>query len=71
MTKIKTIVERMETAIHKKEFEKAAFYRDEEMLQRENLLMLKEKINATQSPRNIVTKENINEVISKWTVSYR
>ena len=32
--KIKTIVDRMETAIQKKEFEKAAFYRDEEMLQR-------------------------------------
>jgi ATP-dependent Clp protease ATP-binding subunit ClpC len=65
--KIKTIVDRMETAIQKKEFEKAAFYRDEEMLQRENLFMLKEKLNATQAHTSIVTKENITEVISKWT----
>jgi len=66
--KIKTIVDRMETAIHKKEFEKAAFYRDEEMLQRENLLMVKEKLTSSPTtPRDLVTKENINEVIAKWT----
>ncbi|HET6266817.1 MAG TPA: ATP-dependent Clp protease ATP-binding subunit [Acidobacteriota bacterium] len=65
--KIKTIVDRMETAIQKKEFEKAAFYRDEEMLQRENLFMLKEKLNHASMPRNLVTKENITEVISTWT----
>lgn len=65
--KIKTIVDRMETAIHKKEFEKAAFYRDEEMLQRENLLMLKEKLNSSQTARTVVTTENISEVISTWT----
>jgi ATP-dependent Clp protease ATP-binding subunit ClpC len=65
--KIKTIVDRMETAIQKKEFEKAAFYRDEEMLQRENLYMLKERITQLQAPRNLVTKENIIEVISAWT----
>ena len=47
--KIKTIVDRMETAISKKEFEKAAFYRDEEMLQRENLMMLKEKLEQPDS----------------------
>lgn len=65
--KIKTIVDRMETAIHKKEFEKAAFYRDEEMLQRENLLMLKEKLNSSVTSRTVVTTENISEVISTWT----
>lgn len=65
--KIKTIVDRMETAIHNKEFEKAAFYRDEEMLQRENLFMLKDKLTHSQSGRTIVTKENITEVISTWT----
>jgi ATP-dependent Clp protease ATP-binding subunit ClpC len=65
--KIKTIVDRMETAIHKKEFEKAAFYRDEEMLQRENLLMVKEKLNNSQTQRSVVTGENISEVISTWT----
>ncbi len=66
--KIKTIVDRMETAIHKKEFEKAAFYRDEEMLQRENLLMVKEKLTSSPTKsRDPVTKENINEVIAKWT----
>lgn len=65
--KIKTIVDRMETAIHKKEFEKAAFYRDEEMLQRENLLMLKEKLNSSVTARTVVTTENISEVISTWT----
>lgn len=65
--KIKTIVDRMETAIQKKEFEKAAFYRDEEMLQRENLLMIKEKLTNTQTDNNTVTRENISEVISAWT----
>jgi ATP-dependent Clp protease ATP-binding subunit ClpC len=64
--KIKTIVDRMEAAISKKEFEKAAFYRDEEMLQRENLMMLKDKLNS-QTQRNVVTSENISEVISTWT----
>src|SRR5262245_26224167 len=65
--KIKTIVDRMETAIHNKEFEKAAFYRDEEMLQRENLFMLKDKLTDSQSGRTVVTKENVTEVISTWT----
>jgi ATP-dependent Clp protease ATP-binding subunit ClpC len=57
----------METAIHNKEFEKAAFYRDEEMLQRENLFMLKDKLTHSQSSKSVVTKENITEVISIWT----
>lgn len=65
--KIKTIVDRMETAIHNKEFEKAAFYRDEEMLQRENLFMLKDKLTHSQSSKSVVTRENITEVISIWT----
>ena len=65
--RIKFIVHRMENAIANHEFEKARFYSDEERKERENLRMLREKYNLDESASGTVTKEDIEEVVARWT----
>jgi ATP-dependent Clp protease ATP-binding subunit ClpC len=65
--RIKFIVHRMENAIANHEFEKARFYSDEERKERENLRGLREKYNLDESATGVVTKEDIEEVVSRWT----
>src|ERR1700748_1926644 len=65
--RIKLIVHRMETAIANHEFEKARFYSDEERKERENMRQLREKYNLDDSSTGIVTKEDIEEVVARWT----
>src|SRR5689334_16327014 len=65
--RIKFIVHRMENAIAQHEFEKARFYSDEERKERENLRDLREKYNLDDSAGAVVTKEDIEEVVSRWT----
>ncbi|HEY0564492.1 MAG TPA: ATP-dependent Clp protease ATP-binding subunit, partial [Terriglobales bacterium] len=65
--RIKFIVHRMENAIANHEFEKARFYSDEERKERENLRALREKYNLDESATGVVTKEDIEEVVSRWT----
>ena len=65
--RIKFIVHRMENAIATHEFEKARFYSDEERKERENLRALREKYNLDESAGATVTKEDIEEVVSRWT----
>ena len=65
--RIKFIVHRMENAIANHEFEKARFYSDEERKERENLRALREKYNLDESSSATVTKEDIEEVVSRWT----
>ena len=64
---IKFISHRMETAIASHEFEKARFYSDEERKEREKLKQLKEKLNLDERVSTVVTREDIEEVVSRWT----
>jgi len=65
--RIKFIVHRMENAIANHEFEKARFYSDEERKERENLREMREKYHLDDSSGATVTKEDIEEVVSRWT----
>jgi len=65
--RIKFIVHRMENAIANHEFEKARFYSDEERKERENLRKLREKHNVDESATAAVTKDDIEDVVARWT----
>ncbi len=65
--RIKFIVHRMENAIANHEFEKARFYSDEERKERENQRILREKYNLDDTSTGIVTKEDIEDVVARWT----
>src|SRR5437588_5998982 len=65
--RIKFIVHRMENAIANTEFEKARFYSDEERKERENLRQVREKYNLDDSSTGIVTREDVEDVVSRWT----
>ncbi len=65
--RIKFIVHRMENAIANHEFEKARFYSDEERKERENLRGLREKYHLDESSTGVVGREDIEEVVSRWT----
>src|SRR5208282_276194 len=49
------------------EFEKARFYSDEERKERENLRLLREKYNIDETAIGVVTQEDIEEVVARWT----
>jgi ATP-dependent Clp protease ATP-binding subunit ClpC len=57
----------MENAIANHEFEKARFYSDEERKERENLRLLREKYNLDDSSTGVVTKDDIEDVVARWT----
>jgi ATP-dependent Clp protease ATP-binding subunit ClpC len=65
--RIKFVVHRMENAIANHEFEKARFYSDEERKERENLRLLREKYNIDDTAMGVVTHEDIEEVVARWT----
>ena len=65
--RIKFVVHRMENAIANHEFEKARFYSEEEQRERENLRVLQEKYNIDESAIGRVSREDIEEVVSRWT----
>jgi len=65
--RIKFVVHRMENAIANHEFEKARFYSDEERKERENLRLLREKYNIDETAMGVVSREDIEEVVSRWT----
>src|SRR6267378_1856677 len=65
---IRVAVEQMENAVSQKDFEKAQFYREQEVSARENLQFVREKFDVKSSARKvIVSKGDIDEVVSKWT----
>jgi ATP-dependent Clp protease ATP-binding subunit ClpC len=64
---IKFIVHRMENAIANHEFEKARFYSDEERKKREDLRQLREKYNLDDTSTGVVTKDDIEDVVARWT----
>ena len=58
----------MESAVSQKDFEKAQFYREQEVTARENLQFVREKFDVKSSARKVVVgKAEIDEVVSKWT----
>ncbi|MBI4455872.1 MAG: ATP-dependent Clp protease ATP-binding subunit [Acidobacteria bacterium] len=65
--KIKVIMGRIETAISLKEFEKAAKYKDEELLERENLQIIKDRWKLRSKLPIQVSRDDIDDVISRWT----
>src|SRR5512140_1679463 len=65
--RIKFIVHRMDIAVTNHEFEKARFYSDEERREREHLRALREKYHLDESTTGIVTKEDIEDVVARWT----
>ncbi len=65
--RIKFIVHRMENAIANHEFEKARFYSDEERKERENMRQLREKYNLDDTSTGVVTKDDIDDVVARWT----
>ncbi len=65
--RIRIIGGRIETAISAQEFEKAARYRLEEDLEQEGLQVVKERWRLKSIVPLKVTREDIEEVISKWT----
>src|SRR6201990_2477069 len=64
---IKCILHRMHSAIANHEFEKARFYSDEERKERENLRALRDKYHLDDSAAGIVSREDIEDVVSRWT----
>ena len=65
--RIKFVVHRMENAIANHEFEKARFYSEEEQREQENLRVLQDKYNIDESAIGRVSREDIEEVVSRWT----
>src|SRR5713226_9782584 len=65
--RIKFIVHRCENAVANHEFEKARFYSDDERKERENLRGLREKYHLDESATGVVNREDIEEVVSRWT----
>src|SRR5580700_8415547 len=65
---IRVAVEQMENAAANKDFEKAQFYREQEVTARENLQFVREKFDVKSSARKVIVgKAEIDEVVSKWT----
>ncbi len=65
--RIRVIDGRIENAISAQEFEKAARYRLEEDLEQENLQIIKERWKLKTNVPLKVTRNDIEEVIAKWT----
>jgi ATP-dependent Clp protease ATP-binding subunit ClpC len=57
----------MEGAIAGHEFEKARFYSDEERKERESLRQLRDKYNLDDTSTGVVTKDDIEDVVARWT----
>src|SRR6266478_2984393 len=65
---IRVAVEQMESAVSQKDFEKAQFYREQEVTARENLQFVREKFDVKSSARKVIVgKAEIDEVVAKWT----
>ncbi|MEE2638392.1 MAG: ATP-dependent Clp protease ATP-binding subunit [Acidobacteriota bacterium] len=65
---IRVAVEQMESAAAQKDFEKAQFFKEQEVVARENLQYVREKfdVRAGSSPIE-VGRQEIDEVVSTWT----
>src|SRR5690606_6485343 len=65
---IRVAVEQMESAVSQKDFERAQFFREQEVMARENLQFVREKFDVASTHRRVqVGRQDIDEVVSKWT----
>jgi ATP-dependent Clp protease ATP-binding subunit ClpC len=64
---IKVIVRKMDHAIAQKEFEKAIVLKEQELKEREKIQALKDKWRLQHEHPTLVDKEDVEEVISRWT----
>lgn len=65
--KLKVIVRQMDDAISAKEFDRAAQLKDQELLERENLQIIKERWKVGNNITPQVKKEHVEQVVSVWT----
>ena len=67
--RLQSIAEQVDAAINEKEFEKAAYYRDQEQQERERLETLRARLaneeNEAEPP--MVSKDDVERVVSNWT----
>ena len=65
---IRVAVEQMESATAQKDYERAQFFREQEVLARENLQFVREKFDVKSGAHHVeVEKSDIDVVVSKWT----
>ena len=65
---IRVAVEQMESAAAQKDFEKAQFFKEQEVIARENLQYVRERFDVKAGSRPVeVGKQDIDEVVSTWT----
>ena len=64
---IRVAVEQMESAVSQKDFEAAQRYREQELAARESLASVQQRIDVKTARRVVVGKQEIDEVVSKWT----
>src|SRR5258708_29640777 len=65
---IRVAVEQMENAAANKDFEKAQFYREQEVTARENLQFVRQQFDVKSNARKVIVgKAEIDDVVSKWT----
>ena len=67
--RLQSIAEQVDTAINDKEFEKAAYYRDQEQQERERLETLRARLANEENDADppVVSKDDIERVVSNWT----
>ena len=65
---IRVAVEQMESAAAQKDYEKAQFFKEQEVIARESLQFVREKFDVKAGTRPVeVSKQDIDEVVSTWT----
>jgi ATP-dependent Clp protease ATP-binding subunit ClpC len=65
---IRVAVEQMETAVLAKDYQKAELFREQEAVARESLQFVREKFDVKTSTRRVIVgKQDIDEVVAKWT----
>jgi ATP-dependent Clp protease ATP-binding subunit ClpC len=65
--RLKFVIHRKENAVLAHDFEKARFYSNEESKERDNLRLLREKHHIDESAVGTVTRQDIEEVLGRWT----
>jgi ATP-dependent Clp protease ATP-binding subunit ClpC len=65
--RIKAVIQRMQDAIGNHEFDKARSYSEEERQERKELQRLREKYSVDERARGTVTRQDIEEVLRRWT----
>jgi ATP-dependent Clp protease ATP-binding subunit ClpC len=65
---VRTAVEQMDVAVTERNPEKAWLFRDQELQARENLQLVRERLDVkSNASRVAIGKQDIDEVVSKWT----